>query len=54
MFQESVLDLRGQEVTFLVKKSLSGRIGWKVMPEDDNLNLRMNASIMGQVMARIR
>ena len=54
MFQESVLDLRGQEVTFLVKKSLSGRIGWKVMPEDDNLNLKMNASIMGQVMARIR
>ena len=23
------VDLRGQEVTFLIKKSLSGRIGWK-------------------------
>ena len=49
-----MLDLTGKEVTFLIKKSLSGRIGWKIMPEDDNLNLKINATILEQVMARIR
>ena len=48
------MDLTGKEVTFLIKKSLSGRIGWKIMPEDDNLNLKINATILEQVMARIR
>jgi len=48
------LDLTGKEVTFLIKKSLSGRVGWKIMPEDDNLNLKINATILEQVMARIR
>ena len=48
------MDLTGKEVTFLIKKSLSGRVGWKIMPEDDNLNLKINATILEQVMARIR
>ena len=31
VFQEAaVLDLTGKEVTFLIKKSMSGRIGWKI------------------------
>lgn len=55
VFQEAaILDLTGKEVTFLIKKSLSGRVGWKIMPEDDNLNLKINATILEQVMARIR
>ena len=48
------MDLRGKEVTFLIKKSMSGRVGWKIMPEDDNLNLKINATILEQVMTRIR
>ena len=48
------MDLTGKEVTFLIKKSMSGRIGWKIMPEDDNLNLKINATILEQVMNRIR
>ena len=47
-------DLRGQEVTFLIRKSMSGRIGWKIMPEDETLNLRMNCGCVEQVMQRIR
>ena len=45
--------MRGQEVTFLIKKSLSGRIGWKIMPEDENINLK-NMACIEQVMERIR
>ena len=52
--EAAVLDLTGKEVTFLIKKSMSGRIGWKIMPEDDNLNLKINATILEQVMNRIR
>ena len=44
----------GQEVSFTIKKSLSGRVGWKIMPEEENLNLRVNASVLEQVMNRIR
>ncbi|XP_023337850.1 uncharacterized protein LOC111708643 [Eurytemora carolleeae] len=49
-----ILNLSGQEVTFIIKKSVSGRIGWKIMPVDENLNLRMNANVLEQVMNRIR
>jgi hypothetical protein len=28
--------------------------GWKIMPEDDNLNLKINAAILEQVMNHIR
>eukprot|EP00092_Neocalanus_flemingeri_P060226 GFUD01072163.1.p1 GENE.GFUD01072163.1~~GFUD01072163.1.p1 ORF type:complete len:183 (+),score=50.73 GFUD01072163.1:68-616(+) len=51
---ESVLDLRGEEVTFLIERSRSGRVGWKIMPEDEELNLRMNYSCLREVMDRIR
>ena len=47
-------DFRGKEVTFLIRKSMSGRIGWKIMPEDETLNLRMNRGCMEQIMQRIR
>jgi len=50
----SEVELRGQEVSFIIKKSLSGRVGWKIMPEDETLNLRINAAILEQVMNRIR
>ena len=46
--------MRGQEVTFLIKKSLSGRIGWKIMPEDEKLNIKINKACVEQVMERIR
>ena len=49
-----MLDLTGKEVSFLIKKSMSGRVGWKIVPEDDNLNLKINATILEQVMSRIR
>lgn len=49
-----MLDLTGKEVSFLIKKSMSGRVGWKIMPVDDNLNLKINATILEQVMSRIR
>merc|ERR1711936_704850 len=52
--EAAVLDLTGKEVSFLIKKSMSGRVGWKIMPEDDNLNLKINATILEQVMSRIR
>ena len=48
------MDMTGKEVSFLIKKSLSGRSGWKIMPEDDNLNLKINTRILEQVMERIR
>ena len=44
----------GQEVTFKIKKSTLGRIGWKIIPEDDTLNLKMNQDILTQVLERIR
>jgi len=43
-----------REVTFIVRKSMLGRIGWKIMPEDENLDLKMNKDILGQVLERIR
>eukprot|EP00092_Neocalanus_flemingeri_P001436 GFUD01001534.1.p1 GENE.GFUD01001534.1~~GFUD01001534.1.p1 ORF type:complete len:196 (-),score=72.29 GFUD01001534.1:121-708(-) len=52
--EEPELNLRGQEVTFLIKKSLAGRIGWKIMPEDEKMNMKMNKECVEQVMERIR
>ena len=47
-------DLTGQEVTFLLAKTLSGRMGWKIMTEDEELSLRINIKGVEQVMRRIR
>merc|ERR1719430_1928928 len=44
----------GQEVTFKIKKSTLGRIGWRIMPEDDSLNMKMNQEILNQVLEKIR
>jgi len=44
----------GREVTFKIKKTTLGRIGWKIMPDDESLNLRMNKEILDQVLDRIR
>ena len=46
--------LTGQEVVFLISKTMSGRIGWKIMAEDENINIRMNREGLEQVMQRIR
>ena len=47
-------DLAGQEVTFILAKSLAGRVGWKIMTEDEKLNLRVNWEVLEQVISRIR
>ena len=39
---------------FLISKTMSGRIGWKIMAEDENINIRMNREGVEQVMQRIR
>ena len=46
--------LTRKEVTFKVKKTTTGRMGWKIMPEDEGLNLKINKDVMDQVMDRIR
>lgn len=46
--------LERREVTFIVRKSILGRVGWKIMPEDENLDLKMNKDILRQVLERIR
>ena len=51
---EPEVSVAGQEVTFRVKKSTLGRVGWRIMPEDDSLNLKMNQDILNQVLERIR
>ena len=48
------MHVAGQEVTFKIKKSTLGRIGWRIMPEDDSLNLKMNQEILNQVLEKIR
>jgi len=44
----------GREISFKVKKAMMGRIGWRIMPEDDSLNLKMNKDILNQVLERIK
>ena len=51
---ETPIPIIKKEVTFKVKKSTMGRTGWKIMPEDESLNLKMNKDIMDQVLDRIR
>jgi hypothetical protein len=42
--------MAGQEVTFRIKKSTLGRVGWRIMPEDDYLK----QNILNQVLEKIR
>ena len=51
---EPEVPVAGKEVTFKVKKSTLGRIGWRIMPEDDSLNMKMNQEILNQVLEKIR
>ena len=44
----------GQFLTFLVSKSIAGRIGWKVMAEQENIDLQTNQAGVAAVMERIR
>ena len=54
MATETEVSVAGQEVAFRIKKSTLGRIGWRIMPEDDSLNLKMNQDILNQVLEKIR
>ena len=38
----------------MLAKTLSGRMGWKIMTEDEELSLRINGKGVEQVMRRIR
>ena len=51
---ETPIPIIKKEVTFKVKKSTMGRTGWKIMPEDELLNLKINKEIMDQVLDKIR
>ena len=51
---EPEVPVAGQEVIFRIKKSTLGRVGWRIMPEDDSLNLKMNEDILNQFLERIR
>ena len=43
-----------KEISFKVKKSKLGRTGWKIMPEDETMNLKINKKILDEVLERIR
>ena len=47
------MPLEGKEVTFIISKSQSGRFGWKIMVEDENLRLA-GLDALQLVMERIR
>lgn len=51
---EPPMMMLNNEITFKVKKSKLGRTGWKIMPEDDTMNLRVNKKILDEVLERIR
>ena len=46
--------IKGEWVTFIIKKTTLGRNGWKIMTENENMNLRMNREIIDMVTERIR
>ena len=51
---ETPLMMLNNEISFKVKKSKLGRTGWKIMPEDETMNLRINKKILDEVLDRIR
>merc|ERR1711997_626834 len=51
---EAPVMMLNNEITFKVRKSKLGRTGWKIMPEDQTLNLRINRNILNDVLERIR
>lgn len=44
----------GDQVTFLIKKNRYGKDGWKLMPEDENFNLKQNGHILAQAVEALR
>lgn len=52
MEQNNAEDLK--EITFTIRKSKFGRVGWKVMPEEGCNLKKLNAEIIERVMSRIR
>ena len=46
--------IRGEWVTFLIKKSVIGRNGWKIMTENEAMNLRLNRETIEMVTEKIR
>ena len=46
--------IRGEWVTFLIRKSVLGRSGWKIMTENENMNLRLNRETIEMVTEKIR
>ena len=46
--------IRGEWVTFLIRKSLTGRSGWRIMTENENMNLRVNRETIEMVTEKIR
>jgi len=46
--------ISGEWVTFIIKKTTLGRNGWKIMTENENMNLRVNREIIDLVTERIR
>ena len=46
--------MSGQVVSFIIKKYLPGKGGWKIMPEDTNIDFKINPEVLEQVLARLR
>jgi len=46
--------IRQEWVTFLIKKSVIGRNGWKIMTENEEMNLRLNRETIEMVTEKIR
>jgi hypothetical protein len=55
-FRSFLFLLAGPSLNILKRGGLEPGLlsGWKIMPEDDNLNLKINAAILEQVMNHIR
>ena len=51
---EPAPSLSGQSVSVIIKQYLPGKGGWKIMPEDQNIDLRTNHEVVEQVLARLR
>ena len=46
--------IKAEWVTFLIRKSVVGRNGWKIMTENENMNLRVNRETIEMVTEKIR
>ena len=44
----------GDSVSFLIKKHNFGKEGWKIMPEDESFDIKLNAPILSQAVQTVR